>query len=1273
MIRSRQLPSAMALLLAIALPVAHPSAAQDGAASTEDSWFTEARRNIIQMEYDVGWAVNPADGGEACFQAPNRSQGLRFFFRDDSTVSAQPRIPDEGARWNASVQLVQIRRAEALMALSPAQPEPDGRTVVYRRGAAVHSIANETTGLMHEITIMDSPDGNGELRLHFTVDRATLHRGNHNTVELRVDGSPAVSVRAHGAVDALGRALPARLEVDSAGRSFDLVVDDEDAVYPILAKTIQGLPGSPGWYGHGSADYEEFGFSVSTAGDVNGDGYSDIVIGAPAVDTGDVNAGALYLYYGSSTGASSTPDFTRTGTEAWENLGHAVAFAGDVNRDGFGDFAVGCPGWVDPVSSDAVGAVYVYYGSATGPGVSSPWFRDSPHGQASAGFGAAVATAGDVNGDGYSDLLIGEPYYDDGWTDDGWVGLFYGGSTGLAAAAAWNHRGSSGDRMGFSVATAGDVNGDGYSDFVIGAPYYNGASHTDQGTAVVFLGSATGPQFPGLYLFASQNEAYLGSSVALAGDVNGDGYSDVIVGVPGYDTLAGDEGVAYLYYGASTFDTTADWFAFGEQQDATFGTSVSGVGDVNGDGYGDFVIGEPAYDGSLTDEGRALLWYGSASGPALGTPGNADWTSTSGTASARYGTSVAPAGDVNGDGYSDVLVGAPDSTYSHASEGTAFLFFGGPDDMHWAPHWNYESDWADANLGFSVAGAGDVNGDGYADLIAGAPYYDSSFSNEGAALLFLGSATGPNTVSDWFARGNQEGAFFGWSVNTAGDVNGDGYSDIVIGAPDYDYSAVDSGAIFVWHGSASGISPNGLPGNEDWFGISAFGGGKLGYSAASAGDVNGDGYADVAGGAPNWSNGQVNEGGVFVWHGSSSGLGADGTPANADWQDEGDADNLIIGTSLAAAGDVNGDGYSDLVAGGFNIAVAWHGSASGLRSPGVDWAISQASASSLFGRSIAGCGDVNGDGYADVVVGAPTYSQNFTNEGAAWAYCGSASGLATSACWWDTGYRESAFFGMSVAGAGDLNGDGYAEIAAGAPGWSNPQTSEGQVRVYYGSSFGPISFNDGDWTAESNYGDALLGQSVAGIGDVNGDGYGDLVAGSSGYANSQTDEGRLSLFYGNGRPGVSMLLKQTASDGSTPIAPLGMSDSETEARIAMLGRTSSGRGDVEFWIEIKPQGQAFTGTDLLWTHGLTNTGVSGVVLTKDITTLITGTRYHWRARLSFEPSTNPLEPPLSRWYHMPWNGWNEADFRTAGTTAPTDLIFTDGFETGNTSEWSSTQ
>jgi hypothetical protein len=379
--------------------------------------------------------------------------------------------------------------------------------------------------------------------------------------------------------------------------------------------------------------------------------------------------------------------------------------------------------------------------------------------------------------------------------------------------------------FGDSVGTAGDVNGDGYTDVIVGAHGYDNGQ-TDEGAAFVYYGSSVGlSTSPNWMVESDQTYAYLGS-VSTAGDVNGDGYADVIVGAMYYTNGQVDEGRAFVYHGSATgLSVTANWTTESNQAHALFGT-VSTAGDVNGDGYADVIVTASNYDNGQTDEGRAYVYHGSA----MGLSATADWTAECDQVGAQFGRSVGTAGDVNGDGYADVIVGAYNYGNGQTNEGRAYVYHGSAMGLSATAAWMAESDQADAHLGISVDAAGDVNGDGYADVIVGAHGYDGGETDEGRAYVYHGSSSGLGATANWTAESNQDGGEFGWSVGTAGDVNGDGYADVIIGAVDYDNGQTNEGRAFVYHGSASGLGAT-----ADWTAESDQAGAEFGNAVGTAG------------------------------------------------------------------------------------------------------------------------------------------------------------------------------------------------------------------------------------------------------------------------------------------------------------------------------------------------------------------------------------------------------------------------------------------------------
>jgi hypothetical protein len=415
---------------------------------------------------------------------------------------------------------------------------------------------------------------------------------------------------------------------------------------------------------------------VGTAGDVNGDGYDDVIAGAPRYANGQPDEGAAYVYHGGATGLSSAADWMAEGDFESAEFGRSVATAGDVNGDGYDDVIVGAEFYTEVHWMG--GAAYVYYGSAGGLSASADWTVKGEGDTAL--FGAAVGTAGDVNGDGYGDVIVSAYGLNDG---RGRVYLYHGSEAGLGKSPAWTADGTQEwGRLGWSAAAAGDVNGDGYDDVLIGENGYDrqsqGGALEDAGRAYLYNGSATGlaPGPAAWTVEGDQVGAWVGAAVATAGDVNGDGYADVLISAPLHDGAQMDGGRVYLYLGSATGLTEgpADWTVEGDRAGAKLGERLGTAGDLNGDRYADIVLTAQSYDNGHTGEGVAFVYHGSATGLAA----SPAWVGEGNQTSAAFGVSTGTAGEVNGDGYDDLIVGAFWYDDPLTNEGRAFLFYGSP-------------------------------------------------------------------------------------------------------------------------------------------------------------------------------------------------------------------------------------------------------------------------------------------------------------------------------------------------------------------------------------------------------------------------------------------------------------------------------------------------------------------------------------------------------------------------------------------------------------------
>lgn len=702
----------------VLLAASFPTVVSAAHASTPDgsgpSWQPLAMQAIEASEYHVTWQGTTLLGdGHGALQAANRAQNLRTYFTVDG-IRLVPRVPapERGKAWTFGLALTGWGRGDAIDAAAAVAPRVNGDRVEYVRGAITEWYVNDARGLEQGFTIADAGPTNEPLRVEMRVTgtlQARLAAGGETVDLVTARGEITLQLDGLHTFDATGRALPSRFE--ATGSTLAIEVDDRGAVYPI---EIDPMVKSPSWSLVGPQFVANFGYSVDGAGDVNGDGFDDVIIGAPYFDSGLLDAGRAFIFYGSSLGLGVEPNWTATGSQALANLGLSVAGAGDVNGDGFDDVIVGVPQFDNGQLNE--GAAMAYYGSANGPSTAPNWTGEGNH--ASAYAGLSVDGAGDVNGDGFGDVIVGAARFDNGHTDEGRALVYLGSSAGLGTVAVWTAEPNVvGAHFGSSVAGAGDVNGDGNDDVIVGAPELAGGQ-TDEGRAYLYLGTPMGVS-PIASWTAESNQpgARYGNAVAGAGDVNGDGLDDIIVGAYLYDAPQTDEGRVYVYYGAiGGPNPGASWTAESDQPGANLGTSVSSAGDINGDGFADVVAGAFGYDeGSLINAGRVYAFEGSPIGPGF----QPAWFANGDQSGAFLGTSVASAGDVNGDGASDVIVGAPYVNGPSGDEGAAYLFLGNPPPM--LGDLDGDGTVGAADLGILLGAWGqwgvpaDLNGDGFVD------------------------------------------------------------------------------------------------------------------------------------------------------------------------------------------------------------------------------------------------------------------------------------------------------------------------------------------------------------------------------------------------------------------------------------------------------------------------------------------------------------------------------------------------------------------------------
>ena len=478
--------------------------------------------------------------------------------------------------------------------------------------------------------------------------------------------------------------------------------------------TLANLNGTNGFAINGIDERDNLGTSVSAAGDINGDGIDDIIIGAPnASPNGILRAGQSYVIFGGANVSSDgtfnlsslngTNGFTLNGIAPNDNLGFSVSAAGDINGDGFDDIIIGAP-------------------------------NASPNGILNAG--QSYIDSGNLNV-GQSYVVFGGPTVGEGGTIN--LSSLNGTNGFTLNGIAFN------DKSGFSVSAAGDINGDGFDDIIIGAPNASPGILNAGQSYVVFGGPTVGKDGTinlssldgtnGFALNGINFYDYSGTSVSAAGDINGDGFDDIIIGAPSSDTfsfypsddLINRTGQSYVVFGGATvgkggtinlssLDGTNGFTLNGIAGLDLSGTTVSKAGDINSDGFDDLIIGAPYANPKLiTDAGQSYVVFGSATVGSGGTINLSSLDSTNGftldgiASGDLSGRSVSDAGDINGDGIDDLILGA--RTASYVVFGGATVGSGG----------TINGIAFDGFSGSSVSAAGDINGDGIDDIIIGAP------------------------------------------------------------------------------------------------------------------------------------------------------------------------------------------------------------------------------------------------------------------------------------------------------------------------------------------------------------------------------------------------------------------------------------------------------------------------------------------------------------------------------------------------------------------------
>lgn len=746
----------------------------------------------------------------------------------------------------------------------------------------------------------DDFDGDGR------VDIAIANQVTNTVTILKNLAGNNFSIGAPVSVGAKPTSLSAgRLDGDA---DVDLIVTNGDGnSVSVLLNNGSGLfaVGSTPVLGSGTNP------SASSLTDIDNDGDLDVVVASRSTDS-------LRFLTNADNGTYTTGATINAGGQAPVALTSA-----DLNADGFVDIAVANNGTTSGSS------VAVHLSNGKGGFLSPVTF--------SGGAKPIAIQAADIDSDGALDLVVlnqdasalsillnsseTSAGTTSGQSGEVIVNLADQGAANVTILGA-----KFGDNSGKAVSKAGDVNGDGYDDFLIGAPESDLIEDTrnEAGESYLIWG---GPSLTatidllslgtaGVRILGGRDSDLSGTTVSTAGDLNADGFDDLIIGAPAADGLndaKSGSGDSYVIFGSAALSGTIDLAnsgsigirIFGADANDRSGTSVSSAGDVNGDGFDDLIIGAlraGAANNAKTQAGESYLIFGSASLPAtidLGNLGSNGVTLFGPDAYDNSGAAVAGVGDLNGDGFDDIAIGAPTADQppgaNRDNAGEIHVVFGGSSFPSTIDLGNlgargfkvigrtFGDEW-----GRSVNAAGDVNGDGLADFLIGAPvaeFIGLGKDTSGVSALIFGRASFGATVD--LATLGTDGIMFigvdrddqsGTSVNAAGDLNGDGFDDLVIGAPLADASAnsrTNAGESYVLFGKTTFSQTIDLQTEIGTGTLVVFGAeidDQSGVAVGAAGDINGDGLTDLLIGAPladGPNNGRGTAGETYVVFGSN--------------------------------------------------------------------------------------------------------------------------------------------------------------------------------------------------------------------------------------------------------------------------------------------------------------------------------------------------------------------------------------------------------------------
>ncbi len=957
-----------------------------------------------------------------------------------------------------------------------------------------------------------------------------------------------------------------------------------------------------------------FGYSIDNIGDLDGDGITDIAVGSPFDDDGGTDKGAVYILFLNADGTvksqqkiSNTQGNFNALLDFQNWFGGEVSNLGDINGDSINDLGVGA--WKDDDGGTDKGAFYILYLNKNGMVKNYKKISNTAGGfndvlSIGGVFGTAVEGIGDFDGDGYKDIAVGAQYDPNGGPQNGaiWIlnlmdtcsniiippSCINTTSQQKISSTQGNFKGilANDDHFGVSVDSIGDVDGDGIPDIAVGSPNDQDGGQYSGAVWILFM-NADRTVKSHQKISATQGGWSSGinspdrfSEIAALGDLNNDGVPDIAVGCPNDDISGYNNGSIYILFlnkngtvkSFKKITNGMNGFPALLSGGALFGTDISNIGDLDGDGVMDIVVGARGDDESGTDKGAVWILFLKNDGTVksyqkintvqsgfTGSVANGD----------LFGYTLSKIGDLDGDGIMDIAVGATLTSDGGLNCGAVWILFLNKNGTVKA---SQKISNTSGNLDFviptsssfgSISNLGDINHDGVLDIaVTIANCSDGGPGRGSVYLLFLnknGTVKGSKKISQTsgnFTAKINDNSMMGRGVALVNDYNHDGFPDLALGAYGDSDGGVNRGAVWIINlkDTCQNITPppiciytstqQKISSTQGNFKGILQDGDLFGVSVDTIGDLNHDGVLDIAVGAAQDGDGGTYSGAEWILFMNSNGTVKSSQKISAT---QGNFNGVLAAddhfSEVAGIGDLNGDGVMDIAvgapndrSGGFDNGAIYvlflntNGTVKSYQKIGNGFGglpIGSLSGSAWFGSDVEAIGDLDGDGVMDIAVGSRGSDYGGTNRGAVWILFMNKNGTVKSYQLITTGYAgfngvlaDYDYFGYSVNKAGDINKDGIMDIVVGAPFTNDGGTGRGAAWVLFMNKNGTVKSYQKISATQGNFISALhdndvFGIGIANMGDLNNDGIPDIAVSSSADDDGGTDRGAFYLLFLN--------------------------------------------------------------------------------------------------------------------------------------------------------------